>query len=77
MLAIVSDETEFIGFLQQWQVSGRNLVTLPTISENTLELKLSIVSIDNTKRVTLNKTFYTYGSIMGYYGQLIDQLNDD
>ncbi|WP_306524016.1 hypothetical protein [Rheinheimera sp.] len=77
MTTIETEEEVFIGYLKQWQETGRSLVTLPTIAKNKLELKLAIVSIDNTKLITLNKTFYSYGSVMGYYGQLLDQLTDE
>jgi hypothetical protein len=77
MISIAVDEEAFIGYLEQWRIIGRNLVTLPVITQDKLELKLSVVSIDNTKHVSLNKVFYTYENIMSYYGQLIDRLNDE
>lgn len=77
MNTIVVEEDEFIAHMNTWFLSGRNLVTLPRFSEHGLELTLSIISIDNTKLITLNKTFYTYGSIMGYYGKLLDKFNDE
>lgn len=77
MVTIVAGEEAFLCYLQQWQTTGRNLVTLPVITQDKLELKLSIVSFDNTKRVSLNKVFYSYQEIMSYYGNLLDTLSDN
>lgn len=77
MVSITADEDVFIRYLQQWQASGRNLVTLPVLTKEKLELKLSVVTIDNTKQVSLNKAFYSYEGILGYYGRLLDQINDE
>lgn len=77
MVSLTVDREEFINYLTIWAKSGRGLVTLMRITENSLELHLSIISIDNTKHVTLDRTFYTYRSIMGYYGNLIDIITED
>lgn len=74
---LVAEENEFKACLERWHISGRNLVTLPRFTEQGIELKLSIINIDNTRCLTLNKTFYNYESVMSYYGKLIDQLNGD
>ncbi len=76
MQALTVDEKGFINYLIPWLLSERNIVTLPKIEKHTSGFKLSLVSIDNTKLVTLNTMFNSYGSILGYYGHMIDKLND-
>lgn len=70
------DERGLISFLKPWQLSGRSIITLPKFEKNSSGIKLSIISIDNTKVVTLETSFPSYGSVMGYYGQLVDRLSD-
>jgi hypothetical protein len=77
MNSLTIEEDEFKAYMMQWQETGRNLVTLPTITLKGLELTLSIINLDNTKLLTLNRTFYSYESIMRYYGSLVDQLYDE
>ena len=60
-------EIEFVRHLKLWAMSSRSLTTLPVIIQNKLQLKLTFVSIDNTKRFVLSRPFYTYESILGYY----------
>ncbi len=69
------DEHGFISFLIPWQLSGRSIINLPKFEKLSFGIKLSIVSIDNTKVVTLETVFSSYGSVMGYYGQLVDRLS--
>lgn len=76
MQPVTVDENGFINYLIPWVLSERNIVTLPRIEKHTSGLKLSVVSIDNTKLVTLNTVFTNYGSVMSYYGHLIDRLTD-
>jgi hypothetical protein len=76
MQPLTVDENGFINYLIPWLLTERNIVTLPKIENHNGSFKLSVVSIDNTKLVTLNTVFISYGSIMGYYGHLIDRLTD-
>ncbi len=54
MQPLTVDEKGFINYLFPWLLSERNIVTLPKIEKHTGGFKLSLVSIDNTKLVTLN-----------------------
>jgi hypothetical protein len=76
MQPLTVDENGFINYLIPWLLTERNIVTLPKIEKHNGSFKLSVVSIDNTKLVTLNTVFISYGSVMGYYGHLIDRLTD-
>lgn len=76
MQTLAVDEKGFINYLIPWLLSERNIVTLPRIEKHSAGFKLSLVSIDNTKLVTLNTVFDNYGSILGYYGYMNDRLND-
>lgn len=76
MQTLAVDEKGFINYLIPWLLSERNIVTLLRIEKHSAGFKLSLVSIDNTKLVTLNTVFDNYGSILGYYGYMIDRLND-
>lgn len=69
------DERGFITFLIPWLLSGRSIISLPKFEKHPYGIKLSIISIDNTKVVTLETVFSSYGSVMGYYGQLVDRLS--
>jgi hypothetical protein len=75
IMGVEVDEDEFLRHLKLWAMSSRSLITLPVITQNKLQLKLTFVSIDNTKRFVLSRPFYTYESILGYYGRLIDRLD--
>ena len=70
------DEQGFISFLIPWLLSGRSIISLPKFEKLSFGIKLTIVSIDNTKVITLETVFPSYGSVMGYYGQLVDRLSD-
>ncbi|PUU63708.1 hypothetical protein DCL23_15975 [Citrobacter freundii] len=72
MQTLIVDETEFVTYLIPWLLSQRNLVTLPQLTTQGVERKLSVVSINNTKLITLSIIFYTYESAMAYYGKLSD-----
>lgn len=76
MQSLTVDENGFVNYLIPWLLSGRNIVTLPKIEKHSGGFRLSLVSIDNTKLVTLNTVFNSYGSILSYYGHMIDRLND-
>lgn len=76
MEQLTVDENELVKFIFPWLLSGRSLVSLPKFEKLPGGVKLSIVSIDNTKHVTLDKIFPNYGSVMGYYGYLVDRLSD-
>ncbi len=70
------DEQGFIRFLMPWLLSGRSIISLPKFEKHSYGIELSIVSIDNTKVITLKTAFPSYASVMGYYGQLVDRLSD-
>jgi len=70
------DERGLIGFLIPWLLSGRSVLSLPKFEKHSSGIKISIISIDNTKVVTLETVFPSYGSVMGYYGELVDRLSD-
>ncbi|MAA92966.1 MAG: hypothetical protein CML21_00380 [Rheinheimera sp.] len=69
------NEAQLLEQLSKWNAMGRSLISLPKFDKHGDKITMSVVSIDNMTTFIFDQSFYSYTSLLTWYGTLLDKID--
>lgn len=69
------NEAQLLEQLKKWKVMGRSLISLPNFEKLGDKITVSVVSVDNMTTFIFDQSFYSYTSLLTWYGTLLDRID--